>query len=479
MNKGRIILPILLLCLLTNCQHDLFDTKHALSVSADTVIFPMIFSEVPSITMTIKIHNRQASAVTISSIRLQDGTNFRINVDGEGGKSNFENITIEGKDSLYIFIQFFQPQSGRAGIFEKEDYIQIETQHQRLEVVLQALSQDVIILKKQQFGTLNMTHSMPYVLYDTIIVHDLLSISEGTIVFMHSDATLIAYGDVEIHGSTTSKVIFLPDRTDYIFTDVPYRYVAGMWNGIYLVDSLTNNPRTYNMDHVEIISARSGLVVQSNKTTNLSQLQLNNSRIHNCTYYGLYAHNVDMTVYNCLVSNCGVNNVYLDGGEHKLIHTTIAGYYGYPYTNLRLFTNVLRSSSLLIDNKIHNKKATPKTYIYNSIVASGFYPALEFADKKIVASYEGEFKNNYLLCDKFDHPQSQNNVYGSLQDTIFKNVYYFSENRRSYYDFMLNEKTSKAIGIGDATYSLTNTDFAGKTRSTPPDAGCYEHQVSF
>ena len=472
-------MSLVFLCCLTNCNRDLVDDNVALSVSADTVRFPVVFSNVPSTTAVIKIRNHQSSAVTISSIRLLDGTRFRINVDGESGKTTFENIKIGAKDSLFVFIQFMQPSNGHGGLVEQEDLIQIETSFQRLGIVLKAFSQDVIMYKKQQFDTLRLNNDVPYLLYDTIVVKKFLSISEGTIIFMHPDATLLVYGDVEAKGSVSNEIIFVPDRTDYIFTDVPYRYVSGMWNGVFLVDTLTNEPRTYKIEYVEFLSARTGLMIQSNKTANLSHLQMSNTTIHNCTYYGLYAQNVDMTIYNCLITNCGVNNVYLDGGEHRLIHTTIAGFYGYPYTNLRIFANVPRAASLLIDNKIHDKKATPKTYIYNSIVTSGFYPALEFADKTIVASYEGEFKNNYLLCDTIAQQQSLNNVYGTLRDTIFKNVYYFSESRKSYYDFRLNEKVSKAIGIGDAAYSLTNKDIKDKTRSTPPDAGCYEHQVSF
>ena len=104
----------ILLCLFVSltfivaCNNDDFSTNSSLKLafSNDTLRLDTILTGIGTSTRQLKVYNRNKESLVISSITLADGSNsgFRINVDGMKG-SNFSNIEIRGKDSLFIFIE--------------------------------------------------------------------------------------------------------------------------------------------------------------------------------------------------------------------------------------------------------------------------------------------------------------------------------------------------------------------------------------
>ncbi|EJW99407.1 hypothetical protein EVA_12486, partial [gut metagenome] len=79
---------------------------HRLSFSTDTLSFDTVFSTIGSATKQFMIYNHNSDPLNIESIMLASGeaTGFRINVDGRKG-SNFNNVGILAKDSLYVLVE--------------------------------------------------------------------------------------------------------------------------------------------------------------------------------------------------------------------------------------------------------------------------------------------------------------------------------------------------------------------------------------
>ena len=288
---------------------------------------------------------------------------------------------------------------------------------------------------------------------------------------------IYAYGNVTAKGTKDAPIIFRGDRTDMLFDSVPYRMASGQWDGIYLIHDKSSLPTTYTLDYVDILSGNIGLYVYSEATGILPRLTLTNSRVHNHSVYGLVLQNVDATVANCEISNCASYCVYLAGGKHNFVHNTIAAYYGYPYTDLNLHTNILPEdvAAVYVNNLSKNMAKTNSSF-YNCIITGGRKRNVVVATP-LSDYYEGRFEGNYLHSDSLDAAYAKNNVYATDSDScVFKNIYYLSKEYH-YYDFHL-DSLSPARGIGDSIAALSYpTDREGYRRKSKPDAGCYEFSL--
>lgn len=98
---------LLALGLNTGCRKDVLTTDSGakLRFSVDTLTFDTVFTTIASTTLPLKIFNDNKNKIKVSSIELGSGASskFRINVDGIPGDA-YE-VEIEGKDSLYIFVE--------------------------------------------------------------------------------------------------------------------------------------------------------------------------------------------------------------------------------------------------------------------------------------------------------------------------------------------------------------------------------------
>jgi hypothetical protein len=295
---------------------------------------------------------------------------------------------------------------------------------------------------------------------------------------MHAGAGIYVYGSMTANGTKEKPIIFRGDRMDRLFDSVPYRMASGQWDGIYLLHNKEMLPPTYTLEYVDILSGTIGLYVYSEATgLLLPNITLKNSRIHNHSAYGMVLQNVNAEVVNCEISNCASYCVYLAGGKHKFVHNTIAAYYGYPYTDLNIHTNILAEdvAAVYVNNLSKNKAKTESSF-YNCIITGGRKNNLVVATP-LPDYYEGRFEGNYLRCDSLDKIYAKNNVYASESDScVFKNIYYLYKEYH-YYDFHL-DSLSPARGIADSVAALYYPiDRAGEHRKTKPDAGCYEFSL--
>lgn len=463
------------------CQQDRVSSDPSLRLrfSHDTVYFDTVFTNMGSSTHRVMVYNPNKNAVNIEQVSMQNGAYFHINLDGENNIDSLRDITLRGGDSLFLFIRaHIDPQNENSPVLIEDD-IAFKTNGNIQNIKLFAHGQNVEKIQGKNglkiYQDLTLTNKKPYLFYDTIVVAGDLNIEAGTTIYMHNGALLHAYGNVQAKGEKDRPIIFRGDRTDRLFDSVPYRMASGQWNGIYLLTEKDDPCPNYTLDYVEILSGNIGLYAYSEKTENLPQMELTNSRIHNHSVYGLILQNIDAKVVNCEISNCASYCVYLAGGKHEFTHNTIAAYYGYPYTNLNIHTNIIPEdvAAVYINNLSKNMAKTNSSF-NNCIITGGRKNNLVVATP-LVEHYEGQFVGNYLRADSLTEAFARNNVYACDADTmVFRNIYYKSKNYH-YYDFHL-DSLSPARGIADSTIALTYPiDRAGFTRKAKPDAGCYEY----
>ncbi len=478
----RIFYIFAILCLLTSCHEGIIsdDPTLRLTFSRDTLQFDTVFTSMGSATMRVMVHNDNRNALSINKIWLKQGLYFKVNVDGESNLTHLKDYTLRGGDSVYVFVRvFINPQNQNSPVLVRDSLcfqVNGKVQH----VFLEAYGQDVHIIRTDRRRT-EFAHDIifnadkPYLLYDTVLVGGKLTLPAGTHIYLHEGASLWALGDVDAQGTINQPITIQGDRRDRLWDSVPYTHVAGQWDGLYLIHSAEAPVADYRLQYVNIESGNVGLYVQSERTQDLPTLTMTNCRIHNHTLYGLVLKHINATVANTEISNCASYCVYLSGGEHQFVHTTIASYFAHG--NIRV-QNTSRQdlAAVYIDNL--SKECPTVASFCNSILTGVRRNQLVLATP-LPRYYSGTFVGNYLKADTLRLPHAERNVYWQEKDSVpvFRNDYY-EHGVWHYYDFRL-DSLSPAIAIADSLTALAYpTDKNGILRiddSLRPDAGCYQH----
>ena len=107
MNKLFLFSVVVVISFLS-CKKEPFFTDNSarLTFSADTIQFDTVFTTIGSATQNFKVYNPYSKPLKISSITLAKGNNsfFRLNINGASTR-RIENVEIDAKDSLYIFVE--------------------------------------------------------------------------------------------------------------------------------------------------------------------------------------------------------------------------------------------------------------------------------------------------------------------------------------------------------------------------------------
>ncbi|MCQ2347405.1 MAG: hypothetical protein MJZ92_05715, partial [Paludibacteraceae bacterium] len=316
MNRLCYIVFALLLCL-TSCREEQFtdDPACRLAFSMDTVRFDTVFTTVGSATMQLMVRNPNANALRISRIWLDNGKYFHVNIDGENDSSYFHNVEIRGGDSLYVFLNLYiDPQASDAPVLV-EDAMHFLVNENVQTIHLEAYGQNVNKIKSashvSMFDHYTFTAERPYLIYDTLVIKDSLTLEAGARLYFHLGAAIYVEGNVSVQGTLAEPVILRGDRLDNLFDSVPYRYAAGQWGGLYLMPSAEKQNVSYRFDYVDILSGNVGIYCSNQNLTSLPRLVVHNSCIHNHPLYGLVLQNVDADVVNTEISNCASYCVYL------------------------------------------------------------------------------------------------------------------------------------------------------------------------
>ena len=468
-----LLLPII--CFYS-CEDDLFssDPEKVLSFSTDTLTFDTVFTTIGSTTEKLMVYNPNNRALKISSIGLAGGakSQFRINVDGSLSADNhFSDIEIRAKDSMYIFVEVtVDPRDVNAPVLVTDSVIfRINGVEQK--VRLEAFGQDMILFRnKLILNDTTLSADKPYLIYGNLTVDSAktLHLPAGCQLYFHNNANLMVHGNLRAEGTFDKPVLLRGDRLDKakFLYPVPYNYVAGQWGGVYLLWNKGN----HLLRNVNINSGYVGIYMNNSDRNQLPELRIENCRIHNFVYYGLVVQNANVQVMNTEISNTGSYSVYLSGGKHVFLQSTIANYYnsspGRPSSRDK-------NPAVMIMGLY--RTAPMQTEFRNCIVAGGLETELSIVSR-FLTQYKAVFSDSYIRRkEAYELSQFQNIRWYAQNDTIFKHPFY-NDTTSVYFNFT-PDSVSPVRGLADRTIAAQfPLDLNGVNRleDNAPDAGAYE-----
>lgn len=469
-----------------------------LQFSTGLLSFDTVFTTIGSRTEVIKVYNPNKKALNISLVELvkSDSSYFKINVDGATNKAyRFRDVEISAKDSMFIFVTVnIDPNDANTPVIV-EDQLRFLVNGNTQTVRLEAYGQNVEILRNRFiYSDSTLTAVKPYVIYDTLYIAPAktLTIEAGAKLYFHKNAALFVLGNLQAIGTLDAPIEMRGDRLDlakfdelnnkedaekgYILYPIPYNHIAGQWLGVFLL----GNEGNHHLNHVRINSSDVGLYFYNEDKLNLPDLKIENSRLHNFTLYGLVVNNGNVQVLNTEISNSGGHTVYLSGGKHTFIHSTLANYFnntnGFSYQA----SGRDGDATVIIYDLTHEARMEPvfKNCVISGSVANEFSLLTNFTEQ-----FNADISHSYIRrTDTISFPQFTNIRWYHDKDTVFKQSKYdLKENL--YFDFAL-DSVSPARGIADpavtSAYGL-RYDMKGNDRTVDgaPDAGAYEWKSGF
>lgn len=432
---------------LAGCSDDDFSTSSSdqPNFSRDTLSFDTVITTVGSSTRQVMLYNRGDKPLMISSISLASGgtSGFMVNVDGSPG-TEFQEVELRKKDSLYIFVEVKLPEqhSNEPQLVKDDLFVVTNGITQRL--VLTAYGQDAVMMRGRTFEQdTTLRAGKPLVVYDSLCVAEgvTLTCEAGARLIFHSGAQLKVRGRLVANGTYQQKVIFRGDRMDRLFSYLPYDLTPGQWEGIRFYPTSFGNKLT----GVDIHSVNTAVVCDSTDRNEL-KLSLLNSVIQNAADYGLLFRSCRVEVLNSLIINSGRNLVYLRDGDYCFLQTTIVNKYAF---SARQGTTVYVSSAFKEGGGIDSTRVS----FINCIVPPRDKSTIGGNDKGIVLSYHScvNDEENYVYLNK-------------------KGDY-----RYNFHPTLKNA----CINVADPYYAYQlPLDFNGYSRLSDgyPDAGCYEYR---
>jgi hypothetical protein len=325
------LLPVFILFLIYGCSdwEDNYSSNPnlRLAFSTDTLSFDTVFTTVGSATKQFMVYNPNNKALNITSISLisKGSSGFRMNVDGRIG-TDFSNIEIRPKDSLYVFVEVTVDPQDKNNPFEIKDSVAFVLNGNRQMVLLQAYGQDVHIIKgglKIEKDTL-LSSERPYLIYDSLFVapNVTLTIEAGAGFYLNQKAHIEVYGTVIARGTLENPIVFRGDRLDDLIPgQLAYDDTPGQWMGI------TFHPESFNnqFEYVIVRNGKTGLTFMPS-VTDQPKMRFISSQITNMSGNLLYAENCHIEDANTEFSNAEDSLIALSGGKYRFIHCTIANF---------------------------------------------------------------------------------------------------------------------------------------------------------
>lgn len=473
MDKVKLCLLALLLCVMTGCQDDdSFSTNvsNILSFSADTVKLDTVFSAVPTTTRTFWVHNESGDGIRCTNIRLERGnqSGFRVNVDGVylGSESGYQasEVEIRKGDSIRVFVELTSPVNGRNKPWLVEDNLLFLLESGVTQKVnLNAYSWDAIKYRNLHItNDTTLTGDRPIIVYGKLTVeeHATLTLAAGTTLYFHDGGGIDVYGRLCSQGEAGKEVILRGDRLDWMFDYLPYDLMSGLWDGIHFYETSYDNV----MEFTDLHSSFNGIVCDS-ADVEKQKLTLKNMTVHNCQGKGLSTVNCKVTAENCQFTNTLYECVYILGGDVMMNHCTLAQFYPFD-SNRRPALNYYSTTTMPL----------LRMDCINSIVTG--YPE----DVVMGATENENIPFNYRFISSILRTPAVEDA-EHIIDVIFENVedtasvqgdkhFKLVDINTQHYDFHL-DSLSPAINKGSKDYPVSD-DRDGKARDDQPDIGCFE-----
>ncbi|MFT5748788.1 MAG: hypothetical protein ACI93S_000035 [Ancylomarina sp.] len=420
------------------------DSNFRLDFSKDSISFDTIFSGLPSTTKQLKIYNRSSKTIQINEISLENGDNYRLNINGVNGNIS-KNVEIQSKDSLYIFINLNTPDIDQDEPRIIEDHLLFSFNSKILKFRLKSWTQDVIRFSKNELKTQIWSKGRPYYIEKdlTLEENNKLSIQAGTKIYFQKGAGLHIRGELNIEGSYKEPVFLGSSRKEELYQNVP-----GQWKGLFFYTESKNN----FISHLQLENSIKGIDAQSEINNN--NLEIEYSKFLNFTKTGIASNNFNIKMHDVIISNCGEQNILLEGnGDFEFSHCNFINYW-----QISSRTNACLS---YLANETNDKSLK----IYNSIIYGSNSNELE-------TNYINHIKINNCLIRLND--EKQNILSSSFESCIFNTDPNFTNRHKHNYNL-----TSSSILIDNAKLEFANSyplDFNGNSRlsDTFPDIGSFE-----
>lgn len=461
MNKFKLILAVSFWALLTfvSCNRDdiSFESpSQTLRLSQDTVFLDTVYNQVRSETYAVKIYNNEDKDVMIPKITLESGTAslYRINVDGRAG-TDFSNVPLRKKDSLYIFVEIAPIANAPEAI--AEDRISIETPAGKQHVTLFSVVQDAEFYIESKTNpniitsNTTWTNNKAKIIFGNLTLEEgkTLDVEKGTKVYFHKNSGLriSKNAKLNINGDLGSEVIFRGDRNDPKYDTIPKN-----WNGITM-----DANSTLTMNYAKVFGGTRGLELIEAKAN------IENSIFHTHQEYGIFAVNSIVTAKNLVMNNSGEADFGIfKGGTYTIIHSTLANYW-----NLNSSTSAL---GLYASNEYDNGTSVERGPLTLNITNSIIYTD---KDNAVVLKPTSGQTFNYTFLNslvKYGPEATYNIGAGSIknEDPKFQNYFTQKMNLRLKADSPAKGKANTAAA---ATVPL---DIVKVVRTASPSMGAYQ-----
>lgn len=464
---------LLTMLLVYSCEDEKYvsSSDARLLFSVDTVMFDTIFTTVGSSTQHLKVYNPYSQTVLISSIRLAGNSKskFRLNINGIPSDEMLD-IEIPANDSIYIFVEVtIDPKGENQPIIEK-DSIEFVTNSNPQKVLLEAWGQDIEIIKESIRTATRWTSQKPYVIYENLLIDEKasLSIDPGARVYFHKGTGLYVKGNLQVNGTFEKPVLFQSDRLESAYKNIP-----DQWNGIFLYSGSHDNELKY----AEIKNANIGLQVGNIENEGFASVRIQNAKIYNHSYAGIFAMKSKISAYNTLIYNCCYYGAaLLIGGEYEFYHSTIANYWSGYGSRSRSTSSLMISDHVVVEqangNKVTYTGDLNKAYFANCIVTGTNITGNELELERLgEPAFNYRFDHCLLqLADTFDisNPKYYRNILKNTQARFIDP--YVKMNFQL--DTLSSAKDAGLPEIGTLfPYDLLNQN---RTKDAAPDLGVYE-----
>lgn len=446
---------------LVSCKKNNSLSKKNLAFSVDTLVFDTVFTTIGSTTKQFKIYNKENKTVQIDEIELVGGESspFRMNVDGLMG-TKLTNIKLEGKDSLFVFVEVTLDINSQSLPMVVEDSIRFRTNGKDQYVKLAVWGQDAYFhYSNFQAGILDLNegtwpNDKPHVIYGAAIVDSAktLTIPAGTQVHLHKNSVFYVYkSTINIQGAIGNEVVFQGDRLEQEYQDV-----SGQYYGIYFQEA-----RPSTIDYAILKNGTSGVHLYSKDPTNTGYtLTMTNTIIQNQARYGVFIYSgAKVKAENCIISKNGTHALLvLEGGDFNFNHCDLLGYGASqnPAVGIsNFFTNYQTATT--------NVGSINEGVLYNCVVSGNLSTELAMDTIQMAGvTLNFDFKNCLIKAETV-----QTDAF--YQSIVWNNNPLFTD--PSLYDFTFPANSS-LNGNGFTTSVIT--DILGNPRNNPPDIGAIE-----